>query len=168
MTTSITKVADEVWTDIVADIITRSISAWEPFVNHPWTPYAEATTEEWKRRLVDPAQFTYILESELTFVGMCSWTDESNTADASTTDGSSAHLTSLFVLPSAQGRGYGIELIRHAEEQMKSHSYLTSRLFTPIEHEAAIGFYGKRGWFPTGFVRPGNPPKAELRKELVL
>ena len=66
-----------------------------------------------------------------------------------------AYLSELAVLPSAQGKGIGGELLGEIERLLKMRG--CSIIIADVWHDA-VGFYSSRGWTP--------PPVALLRKRI--
>lgn len=68
-------------------------------------------------------------------------------------DGSTGMIDSLYVSPTAQGRGVGGRLLRAAAAALRDEGASTVRLWVFAVNEEAVAFYARHGWFADGEQR---------------
>jgi ribosomal protein S18 acetylase RimI-like enzyme len=68
-------------------------------------------------------------------------------------DPTRGHVFSLYVDPSAAGRGTGRSLLARATGELAAADYRTATLWVFAANERALRFYRAAGWKPTGATR---------------
>lgn len=93
--------------------------------------------------------YAWVLEHEGAAIAMCSAI--SGTARTDHT----VMLTSLGVLGSAQGSGFGREIVEHAVAVLRKDGFKRIALIAECDNEGAIGFYGRLGFKVDGTIKDG-------------
>ncbi|MFT4979728.1 MAG: ribosomal protein S18 acetylase RimI-like enzyme, partial [Myxococcota bacterium] len=106
--------------------------------------------ESWRQQLTDLATFVVVVGGE--DVGMV----RSVLADGSAED---AYLLSMWVAPSARGRGAGDALIAAVIGWSRSVSARRVLLDVADDNAPAIALYARHGFVPTGVVGTLLPPR---------
>lgn len=111
--------------------------------------------------LADRATTLFLTEDVDGPLGCCALTDQG--------DGT-AYFGTFAVRPTAQGRGIGDALLRHAEERARALGAARMELTVVAQRSDLIAWYARRDYRPTGETRPfpygderfGRPRRADL------
>lgn len=111
--------------------------------------------------LADPATTLFVTEDTDGLLGCCALTDHG--------DGT-AYFGTFAVRPTAQGRGTGAALLRHAEARARAAGAVRVELTVVAQRTDLIAWYARRGYRPTGETRPfpygderfGRPRRVDL------
>lgn len=95
--------------------------------------------------LADPATTLFVTEDADGPLGCCALTDHG--------DGT-AYFGTFAVRPTAQGRGIGNALLRHAEAHARAAGAILVELTVVAQRTDLIAWYARRGYRPTGETRP--------------
>jgi GNAT superfamily N-acetyltransferase len=116
----------------------------------------DAIRQVWADALADPEVDVYVAECEGVVAGAVSV--------------GKGYLSTLYVLPSYQGRGVGSALHDLALEQLRARGVREARLWTLEGNASGRRFYERRGWALTGETRvvpyPPNPLDVQYEKRL--
>ena len=116
----------------------------------------DAIREVWAEALTDPGVEVYVAELDGAAVGAVSV--------------GRGYLSTLYVLPSCQGRGVGSALHDLALERLRALGFELARLWTLDGNASGRRFYERRGWTLTDETRvvpfPPNPIDVQYAKEL--
>jgi ribosomal protein S18 acetylase RimI-like enzyme len=99
----------------------------------------DAIREVWAEALADPDVEVYVAELDGAAVGAVSV--------------GRGYLSTLYVLPSCQGRGVGSALHDLALERLRALGFEQARLWTLDGNESGRRFYERRGWTLTDETR---------------
>lgn len=109
--------------------------------------------ESWRQQLTDLATFLAVIDGE--DAGMV----RSALADGSTED---VYLLSMWVSPSARGRGAGDALIAAVIDWSRSISARRVLLDVADDNAPAVALYARHGFTPTGTVGALPPPREHI------
>jgi ribosomal protein S18 acetylase RimI-like enzyme len=101
--------------------------------------------EHWWQRLVDEHR-VLVARVDGAAVGMIRF-------GADEDDPTRGHVFSLYVDPSAAGRGTGRSLLARAMDELAAAEYRTATLWVFAANERALRLYRGAGWNPTGETR---------------
>jgi putative acetyltransferase len=93
--------------------------------------------------------YAWVLENEGTAVAMCS-----AIAGTARTD-HTVMLTSLGVLGTAQGAGFGRQIVEHAVTALRTDGFRRISLIAECDNEGAIAFYNRLGFKVDGTIKDG-------------
>ncbi|KAJ5413172.1 hypothetical protein N7465_005477 [Penicillium sp. CMV-2018d] len=124
----------------------EDIPAIKSMVNAAYSKYIERIgkppapmTEDWGQVIC--TREIFVLRDNERIVGSITFH-----ADAQTT---SLKIDNVVVNPTAQGRGYGYHMIKHAEVEAQNKGLSSVTLFTNVKMFENIGFYAKLGFVET-------------------
>ena len=98
-----------------------------------------------RETLADPTTTVFLVEDADGPLGCCSLTERG--------DGT-AYFGTFAVRPTAQGRGIGDALLRHAEAHAAGAGALRLEMTVVAQRSELIAWYVRRGYTPTGETRP--------------
>jgi ribosomal protein S18 acetylase RimI-like enzyme len=90
-------------------------------------------------------------------------------AGADEDDPTRGHVFSLYVDPSASGRGVGRSLLTRATQELAASRHREATLWVFADNERALRFYRAAGWRPAGATRvepEWRAPELQLAREL--
>jgi ribosomal protein S18 acetylase RimI-like enzyme len=118
--------------------------------------------EQWWRRLVVDHRVLVARESNGGPVGMIRF-------GADEDEPTRGHVFSLYVDPSAAGRGLGRSLLERATDELVAQDFRSATLWVFAANERALRFYRAAGWTPTGATRvepEWRAPELQLTAQL--
>lgn len=98
-----------------------------------------------REALLDPATTVFLVEDADGVLGCCALTEHGN---------GTAYFGTFAVRPTAQGRGIGDALLRHAESQARAGGAVRMELTVVAQRADLIAWYVRRGYASTGETRP--------------
>lgn len=118
--------------------------------------------DAWTARLADPRRPTWVAVLDGSDDGLV-------TAVQDPDDACAVRVVSMWVAPSARGRGVGGALLRRVVEHGRAVDARRVTLWVADRNEAALRLYRRHGFVPTGRTAAFDPPREHMtERQLVL
>ena len=135
----------------IAQVIAAAQAGWSEWAGDAFEPYDKThLVEVWAARVTDTETVTAVWEHSGDLCAVVSFEPEARSFQPSNLTKQSAHLSTLFCLPSQQGSGIASTLHAWAAAEMHLLGYTTVRLWVPSGATQARRFYTKHLWTETG------------------
>jgi ribosomal protein S18 acetylase RimI-like enzyme len=126
------------------------------------------TPEGFLDTVLTPETFQERLEAMIVFAAVNDSGEVAGTIACNLVSAAEGHLRGMAVLPSLRGSGIAGQLLRHAEEELRSRKCARITLDTTEPLQRAMGFYEKHGYRRSGKVSDFfGMPLVEYQKVLL-
>jgi GNAT superfamily N-acetyltransferase len=155
--------------EAVAALVADAFAGYRTFAPADWQPpLASEESRRLRQSIADPGFWGELACDGQTLLGDATFIPAERHSFRPAPDGSSAHLSHLFVKPEYWGSGVATQLLEHARDAAATRGFTGMRLFVAVGQARARHFYTREG-----FVAVGEPfefglgvPALEYRRGL--